>query len=80
MLKKIWLCICFFFISLLNAEIVEISHIDEIRPYISSKALYLFDIDDTLIEIPLPSVRRHGVLGLSQNCQNPRVLLCGMML
>lgn len=38
--------------SFLSADIIEIHQIDDIRPYIKENALYLFDIDDTLIHNP----------------------------
>lgn len=52
MLKKMILISSIFAASLLQADIMEITEIDAIRPYITENALYLFDIDDTLIDNP----------------------------
>lgn len=52
MLKKMILISSILLTSFLQAEIMEISQIDDIRPYITKNALYLFDIDDTLIDNP----------------------------
>lgn len=41
-----------FLTSFLQADIMEITDIDDIRPYVAEDALYLFDIDDTLIDNP----------------------------
>lgn len=38
--------------SFLHADIKEITQLDDIRPYIVKNGLYLFDIDDTLIDNP----------------------------
>lgn len=52
-LLKINLILSILFISSPQAGIVEINNIDEVRPYITQNALFLFDIDDTLITNPL---------------------------
>lgn len=52
MLNKMILISSFFLTSFLQADIMEITQIDDIRPYITKDALYLFDIDDTLIDNP----------------------------
>jgi hypothetical protein len=52
MFEKMILISSILFTSLLQAGIVEITQIDDIRPYITKNALYLFDIDDTLIDNP----------------------------
>lgn len=44
-----FLLLALFLSSYLQAEIIEVTHIDEIRPYVTQEALCLFDIDDTLI-------------------------------
>lgn len=51
--KKIILILAIFIFPLLHAEIVEIHHIDDIRPYVTKNTLCLFDIDDTLIDPPI---------------------------
>lgn len=53
MYKKIILSFFIIFSAVLKADIMEIDHIDEVRPYIiQQNALFLFDIDDTLITNP----------------------------
>lgn len=44
------LFLSFFIFSSSNAEIIEISNMDEIKPYIKSDTFILFDIDNTLVE------------------------------
>lgn len=53
MLKKLILYFSLFLTSFLQAEIIEINQIDDIRPYVTKNGLYLFDIDDTLIDNPI---------------------------
>lgn len=50
MLRKLFLALAIAVSSGLHAEIVEITQIDEIRPYATEDSLSLFDIDDTLID------------------------------
>lgn len=52
MFRKLFFSASIFFVSLLQADIIEIQHIDDIRPYVIENALCLFDIDDTLIDNP----------------------------
>lgn len=52
MFRKMILILSLFFSSLLQADILEINQIDDIRPYVTQNGLYLFDIDDTLIDNP----------------------------
>ena len=52
MFKKIILISSIFLSSFLQADIMEITQIDDIRPYVTKNALYLFDIDDPLIDNP----------------------------
>ena len=52
MWKKILFVMSLFLCATLHAEIIEIHQIDDIRPYVKDNALYLFDIDDTLIDNP----------------------------
>ncbi len=52
MFKKMILISSVFLTSFLQADIMEITDIDDIRPYVAEDALYLFDIDDTLIDNP----------------------------
>lgn len=52
MFKKIILVLTIFLTPLLHAEIVEITKIDDIRPYVTENCLCLLDIDDTLIDNP----------------------------
>jgi hypothetical protein len=52
MIRNIFLSVSLVFTSFLHAAIIEITEIDAMRPYITEEALYLFDIDDTLIDNP----------------------------
>ena len=53
MFKKITFSVFIFLSSMMQADIVEIDRLDEIRPYIlQQNALVLFDLDDTLITNP----------------------------
>ncbi len=52
MYKTLILSAAIFLSAVVQAEIIEIQHIDEVRPYIKENTLCLFDIDDTLIDNP----------------------------
>lgn len=53
MINKAVITSLLFISSLLTAEIIEISNIDDVRSYVTDNGLYLFDVDDTLIDNPL---------------------------
>ena len=52
MYKKIIVSVFVFLSSYIQADIIPIDQIEDIRPYIDQNALVLFDIDDTLITNP----------------------------
>lgn len=52
MLKKLIFTVCVVLSFNISAEIVEIAHIEEIRPYVIKDSLILFDVDETLIATP----------------------------
>lgn len=62
-----------FFIPCLYAEIIEIDRIEDVRPYAKENSLFLFDIDDTLIDCPFslgnPAWRKWVKSSLPENAE-----------